>query len=75
MSSDKGDTQALARLLSNLLDGRTLHGQDVRADPNATAETVNGHAISVSYDGREYTVIVTLSSSQLAADEFSEYGS
>jgi hypothetical protein len=73
VSSDTGDTEELARLLSNLLNERTLHGEDVHAHPNTTFETVNGHATLISYDGRDYTVIVTLSSSQLAADEFWRY--
>jgi hypothetical protein len=73
MSHDTGDTQALARLISNLLNERTPHGQDVHANPNTTMETVNGHATLISCDGRDYTVIVTLSSSQLAVDEFWEY--
>jgi hypothetical protein len=73
VSSDTGDTQELARLVSNLLHERTLHGQDVHANPNTTMETVNGHATLISYDGRDYTAIVTPSSSQLAADEFWEY--
>ena len=72
MSKDRISCSELARLVSNLLSERSLHGEYVHANPNVTMETVNGHATLISYDGRDYTVIVTPSSSQLAADEFWE---
>ena len=73
--NEQGQDQLLelARLVSNLLSERSLHGEYVHAYPNVTMETVNGHATLISYDGRDYTVIVTPSSSQLAADEVWEY--
>lgn len=75
MSHNNGDTQDLARHLAVACNEYAqAHGKVIAADAG-TAETVSGHVFTVFYDGREYSVLVALSSASVMADEFREYGS
>lgn len=73
MSHDNGDTQDLAHHLAAACNEYAQAHGKVFASSGATMETVNGHAFSVTYDGREYTVLVALSTSQVIVDEFWRY--
>jgi hypothetical protein len=69
MSTDRGESQEIARLLAT---GYTdPHG----SASNGTMETKTGHAFMLTRDGQEYVVLVVPNAaSPLIKSEFEEYG-